>query len=531
MSFKFTMEPRVSFLSALLKDIYEGALKIPRFQRSLVWKRQQQRELLCSIYEGLPIGALLVWNTRLGNINTYDHIGPFLIEESPILSSNIYLMDGLQRLSTLYCMLLHPTEKISPKYTQENNPADFLIYCDLSASNVENMFLFQDELGANELVKKNYMYMPLDLVYKSKELLRFQRLIPAHMEDFLDKCDAIASAFKDYKIPVIPLESDDQTLVTKSFERINSRGTVMSEAHMLNALSYTDKFDLLGSLETYSEKYLDTNSKWKEIDTEFVLMLLKLKLGYEIYSKDTDKLAKYINNESISEIFQAIERLANFSEQYLRIDSPASFPYRLQMLGIARSFLDNPYCDPNKLTNWFYISAYTNSFGTTARNSQRALTDLQSYLIDGKLPWTLNQAPALLPLGGIQMNLGAARIKTWVLALAKRLEQSNLKTYKNRDKRAIPLRPKAFQKLDRRPGFYFLLDEKTAKHFDISSLSAVEAQANFITPELQEIYELGDYFKFALTREKIMFDWEQENLIQPATNSANFVIEFAPHFV
>lgn len=530
MSFKFTMEPRVSFLSALLKDIYEGILKIPRFQRNLVWKRQQQRELLCSIFEGLPIGALLVWNTRLDNINTYDHIGPFLVEKAPSSSSNIYLMDGLQRLSTLYCMLLHPTDKISNKYLSENNVSDFLMYCDLSAENVENMFLFRDELSADELVRKNYMYMPLDLVFKSKELLRFQRLIPVHMEELVDRCDAVVSAFKDYKIPVIPLESDDQALVTKSFERINSRGTVMSEAHMLNALSYTDKFDLLGSLELYSEKYFDEASKWKEIDTEFVLMLLKLKLGYEIYSKETDKLAKNINDSSVSEIFEAIERLAEFSRNYLNIDSPSSFPYRLQMLGIARSFLDNPNCRPEMLVSWFYLSAYTNAFGTTARNSQRSLTDLNDYLQTGNLGWSLNQGPALLPLEGIKVNLNAGRIKTWVLALAAKLEASNIKFDKGSDKRLIPIRPKEFLKHERRPGFYFLLGNKLSKNFAIRNMSKNEASANFVTPELLELYLDGQYSEFARRREALMFDWEIENLIEPSAKMANFVIESGTKF-
>lgn len=528
MSFKFTMEPRVSFLSALLKDIYEGVLKIPRFQRSLVWKRQQQRELLCSIFEGLPIGALLVWNTRLDNINTYDHIGPFLVEKAPRSSSNIYLMDGLQRLSTLYCMLLHPTDQVRKIYSDEHSVNDFSMYCDLSADNVENMFLFRDELSSDELVRKNYMYMPLDLVFKSKELLRFQRLIPAHMEVLVDRCDAVVSAFKDYKIPVIPLESDDQALVTKSFERINSRGTVMSEAHMLNALSYTDKFDLLGSLEIYSEKYFDESSKWKEIDTEFVLMLLKLKLGYEIYSKETDKLAKNINDSSVSEIFEAIEQLAEFARNFLNIDSPSSFPYRLQMLGIARAFLDNPNCAPEMLVSWFYLSAYTNAFGTTARNSQRALTDLNDFVRTGKLEWSLNQGPVLLPLEGIKVNLNAGRIKTWVLALAARLEASNIIFDKGGDRRLIPIRPKEFLKCERRPGFYFLLAGKASKNFAINDLSKSEALANFINPKLLSLYLDGEFTEFARLREQLMFSWEIKNLIGPSAKMANFVIEFAP---
>ncbi|WP_324741241.1 hypothetical protein [Pseudomonas veronii] len=177
------------------------------------------------------------------------------------------------------------------------------------------------------------------------------------------------------------------------------------------------------------------------------------------------------------------------------------------------------------LVSWFYLSAYTNAFGTTARNSQRALTDLNSYLQTGNLAWSLNQGPAVLPLEGIKVNLNAGRIKTWVLALAARLEVSKIKFYKGSEKRLIPIRPKEFIRHERRPGFYFLLGDKPSKNFEISSLSENEASAHFVTPELLDLYLDGQYVEFARLREALMFSWEIENLIEPAAKSANFVIE------
>ncbi|UZM12116.1 DUF262 domain-containing protein [Pseudomonas kielensis] len=520
MSFKFTMEPRVSYLSELLKEIYEGFLKIPRFQRELVWKPQQQRDLLCSIFEGLPIGALLVWNTRLGNINVYDRIGPFPVRSDVISGSNLYLMDGLQRLSTLYGTLIYPVDEVEPSRRGSLKVKELSVYCDLSAVDVENLFLFESELDPNVRSKSKYVYMPLSLVFKSKELLRFQRTIPTDKEELLDRSDAIVTAFKNYKIPVIPLESDDQALVTKSFERINSRGTVMSEAHMLNALSYSDEFDLLGSIERNREIFLEGVPKWRDIDPEFVLMLLKLNLGFELYSKDTDKLAKSINNDVVAEVFRAISKLSLFAERYLNIESPAEFPYRLQMLGVAHAYMERPKVSYIRLRSWFYITTYTNSFGTTARNSQRALFDLKGYLTSGALKWTLSHKPVIQSLDGIQVNTGAARVKAWTLALRKKYASALDYPDFDFDQRLSPMMPKEFKARGRRPGFYFLLNADQYKSFDVGSLSEDEFDAHFVNAKLLKLYARKDYNGFALERERLMFLYEQENIIMPAATTA-----------
>jgi hypothetical protein len=522
MSFKFTMEPRVSYLSELLKEIYEGFLKIPRFQRDLVWKPQQQRDLLCSIFEGLPIGALLVWNTRLPNITVYDRIGPFPVRGDVFTGTNLYLMDGLQRLSTLYGTLIYPIEEVEPSKLLSSRAKELSVYCDLTAENVENLFLFESELDPSIRSKSKYVYMPLSLVFKSKELLRFQRTIPSGREDLLDKSDAIVTAFKNYKIPVIPLESDDQALVTKSFERINSRGTVMTEAHMLNALSYSDDFDLLGSIERNREIFLEGLSKWREIDSEFVLLLLKLKLGFELYSKDTDKLAKDINNDVVAEVFRAIYKLAMFAEERLSIEAPNEFPYRLQMLGIARAFMDRPKANGVRLRAWFYISTYTNSFGTTARNSQRALADLKAYLTTGLFNWTLNHKPSVQSLEGMQVNTIAARTKALILALREQYATGLNLTSFDFHLNLTPMVPKEFKNKGRRPGFYFLLNSEDYKTFEICHLPKSHLTANFINSKAIKLHASGNITGFAAERERLMFEYEREEIIIPAATRAKF---------
>ena len=45
----------------LLKHVRRGKLRVPRFQRGLKWKPDDAARLVESIYEGYPIGTLLLW--------------------------------------------------------------------------------------------------------------------------------------------------------------------------------------------------------------------------------------------------------------------------------------------------------------------------------------------------------------------------------------------------------------------------------------------------------------------------------------
>ena len=528
MSFKFSMDPRVSYLSELLKEVSDGVIQIPRFQRDLVWEWSQQRDLLCSIFEGLPIGALLIWRTRLKNIKSYPSIGPFPVSQVSTDMIQTYLMDGLQRVSTLYGMAYYFDPNVLS--TDQKLFEKFEVFCDLEANGVDNLFLLGTDINKKDKIDFAYRFMRLNLVFNTRELLRFQRQIPPEKENLIEKIEEIVSSFKNYKVPVIPLETDDQELVTKSFERINSRGTTMSETHMLNALSYSDNFDLLATIEKQREQYLSALPNWRELDVNFVLLLLKTKLGFDPYFKKTDEIAKEIrlHPESLSQVFQAIENLSKFSEEYLDIDHPTDFPYRLQMLGIASEFFYADYeTKTERLKSWFWISTYTNSFGTTARNSQKSLEDLRSFITTGILPWTLNLEPVCRSLKGLDINYKSARTKAWASALASRLDE-NTNDFKhkkllNKYKGASLSQPTEFQADGKRPGNCFLVDPKLSRNFSIAMLSEDERISHFIDQAIYQLFISGDNVGFAILRERLMFEWEKNMIIKPAAIEAGII--------
>lgn len=91
-------------VSAILEDINSGKFAIPRLQREFVWDGPRVAKLIDSIYKGMPIGAVLVWETAKANKlylrEKYHVLPPFNDRNKKVW----FLIDGQQRLSALHCI-------------------------------------------------------------------------------------------------------------------------------------------------------------------------------------------------------------------------------------------------------------------------------------------------------------------------------------------------------------------------------------------------------------------------------------------
>ncbi|WP_439148436.1 DUF262 domain-containing protein [Vibrio sp.] len=530
MSFSYNAEPKVVFLTQALKELQEGVLRIPRFQRELVWTWSQKHDLLCSVLEGLPIGAMLVWQTRQSDIKSHDKIGPFSINNQGNSVYNSYLMDGLQRLSTLFGTLLYkPEDKDAYEELEEFN-----VYCDLSAQDNDSVFILYRELIKTGADLNSGQFMPLSCILESpRSLLKFQRSIPFENEEWIDRSDMIASAFKNYKIPIVPLEADDQAVVTKSFERINSRGTPMSEIHMLNALSYRADFDLIDLTEKYSVKYLEHLSGWKNIDNSILLSVIKLNLGLDLFFKNTDRLASLLNDDVIERAYCGIQRLGEFSEKHLGITSSNQLPYKAQTVALAYALANYPDVPSEKLKAWYHLTSYTGSFGNTARNVSNAINDFSHYLETGTYDWTLNIKPTVSRWSK-NTQFKTARVKVWASALCnKRYEdQPNLSNKVLKDlmsnRNNLLKQPDDFhfneleKSLRGRAGFHFISESQAPDIPQLHLFEPKETEQHFLNDELITLWVSRDFESFASKRELLIYKWEVENIVKPSAEILGF---------
>ena len=100
-----TVKPDIILIEDLLEDITNGEYKVPEFQRDFVWKSAQMIELFDSILKGYPIGNLLFWQADR-EYKTNDKIGPYTIKTNA--NQSVYVLDGFQRISTLFGVLINP---------------------------------------------------------------------------------------------------------------------------------------------------------------------------------------------------------------------------------------------------------------------------------------------------------------------------------------------------------------------------------------------------------------------------------------
>lgn len=421
-SASYYSEPHIQFLSQLLVEIARGELLIPRFQRPFVWRPQQQLDLLNSIRQGIPIGAIMVWRTAVSQISCYDTLGPFSLQRRDIIGTRDYLLDGVQRLSTLFGALNSPSdsagdykEEFDDEYVGE--PPEKVVF-DLQRR--EFCFLKSEE----SLLP---FQLPLSILLDSVALLRFQRSLShsvLHEADaMISESDKLAAAFRQYKIPIIPIATDDLGLATLTFQRVNSQGQKMSDYHMLHALTWSPTFDLLQRVRELRSEFLSPHG-WDELDDDPILKVVKLRLGLDIYKADIDELSNRLvaHPTALESAFRSLSKAADFLRCELHIPTPELVPYQLQIVLLANVLYDFDAQTKHQhelLISWFWFTTYAEAFSSISDDKLRlAIDDLRQSILESKTIWrNKHEFTKLKPL--VRFDFRAARTKSFILHLAR----------------------------------------------------------------------------------------------------------------
>ena len=98
--FQTDPKPEIFRIEELVIRVRQGDIKLPKFQRPFIWNRNDILKLWHSIYNGYPIGSMLLWLTK-ERLASEKRIGDLDINIRPDEYPTNYLLDGQQRLSTL----------------------------------------------------------------------------------------------------------------------------------------------------------------------------------------------------------------------------------------------------------------------------------------------------------------------------------------------------------------------------------------------------------------------------------------------
>lgn len=414
-------DPHVTYLSQLLDDLRAGVIQVPKFQRPLVWHWDDRLELLRSIRDGIPMGAVMVWRSTGPRLECYQNLGPHVINRSDV--SPQYLLDGVQRLSTLLGAL-SPVGDIDVDAAEfmesddEPPTENFAVHYDFETGD----FLREQDISS----ARTKPTLPMNLMLDSVGMLRFQRRLHGpdeEVEAMVRASENLSAAFREYKLPVIPIVTDDVEMATRTFQRLNSQGKRMSEAHMIHALSWGTDFNLNTRIHEVKVAEL-TELGWADLDDDVLLKACKIALGFGVYSKNADDIGTAFKKrpDVVADVGIACGKAVKFLVERCGISRLDLLPYAFHLILLTDAFhARNAISESqaNNLRSWFWATTYGEYFaGMSGDRIEKARKDLANGLDHNRWELTHFDPFEVKPLNR-KFDFRSVRAKAFALRLSE----------------------------------------------------------------------------------------------------------------
>jgi Uncharacterized conserved protein len=201
-------------VSDLIKDIRQGGLILPEFQRGYVWKSNQVRSYLNSLYRGYPTGSFLIWKTPTP---------PKVRGDLPSDETKSYrlILDGQQRLTSVYVLM---EGEAPPFYEGEK------LFFNLHFNVLKEEFAFykKSEMHGNP------QWVPVTGFFKQGLAPFIQSRSPEIRDFYLDNFDKLGrlDQIKNYLYYQKELTELEMDRVVEVFNLVNSSGTPLSKSDL-----------------------------------------------------------------------------------------------------------------------------------------------------------------------------------------------------------------------------------------------------------------------------------------------------------
>lgn len=420
---KIHPEPPVATrLAVVLRKIKDGEWLIPRFQRPFVWEDEQRLLLMDSIYRGLPIGSLITWRTRDHELSTYPSLGGVPLPSSQDVSrSNFktYLLDGHQRLTTLYAALgpgIIAADDPAAVTKVERRPGDeevSAIYFDLEGET----FLFESKRGN---VPKTWL--SLAQLLDRYALRNFEDEVLSKLPNvrlLINRVQDLVEVFSNCEIPVISIVTESLEEATEAFQRVNSTGVGINQFHMVNAKLWRPDFDLQVHVEDIRQQLSEHG--WSELSEQMILNTCKARLDLDVYLKDVEAISEQIRShpEILTETTESLIAAARFL-RLCGVEGPAVLPYSYQVVLLADAIARVEELDEQAeqaLRRWFWASTYAELFaGMSSTQLRETLVHVRAVAAGSADPLQIMGDATIGPI--IRFDFRAARSRALLLRMA-----------------------------------------------------------------------------------------------------------------
>ncbi len=208
----------------IISWINSGEIAIPEMQRPFVWDSTKVRDLIDSLYKGYPIGYIIIWKNP-----------DVKLKDGTLSVGKKIVIDGQQRITALTAAITG-REVINQEYKK--------IPIKIAFDPIEEIFeVYNPAIGKNSkmiddispIFKPGFDSFTFSIDYAEKNNVK-----AADVNRTITKLQD----FKNNNIGIIELDASlDIETVTDIFIRINSKGTVLSQADFaMSKISSNEKY-------------------------------------------------------------------------------------------------------------------------------------------------------------------------------------------------------------------------------------------------------------------------------------------------
>ncbi len=437
MSSETTFHSTKEALSTLLRDIGDGKIQLPDFQRGWIWDDDHIKELLVSVTLSYPIGSVML----LATDNSQMRFQPRVVEGVDLQRQHELsqlILDGQQRLTSLY-QALYSKDAVKTQ-DDRGKPITLWYYIDLRKLLVSEVdhedvivavpedrmqrnfrrevvadYSTQEKECANEL-------FPLILVYDPVELLNWQmqylKTDPLIVSERMARWNVLVQDFiqpiQQYQVPLIQLGSNTpKEAVCQIFEKVNTGGVALNVFELLTATYAVDGYKLRNDWDT-RRKYLRSHKArvLRAIQNTDFLQAVTLLATYT-HKKEGMSQAISCKRKDILRLplddyrrfadlaMYGFEEAAKFLfQQY--IFSERDLPYRTQLVPLAvifallgkTAFIGGVL---DKLKRWYWCGVFGELYGSAVETQfARDVPEVLEWVDDGPIP-SINERATFTP--------------------------------------------------------------------------------------------------------------------------------------
>jgi len=259
-------------LREILKEVCDGTIQLPDFQRDWVWDDNRIKALIVSLANNYPVGAVMFLETG-GEINFKYRKFTGITDEINRVPSNLVL-DGQQRITSIL-NAMYLTKPVNTQ-TEQNKKIKRFYYFDINEiakehidwdfaviSVNENKQITSNfgktielDLSTTELECKQ-KYIPVNIIFDEMAFSNwrneYQNYYINNDQENLMKHFNMLQLFEqkvrnnifNYHIPVITLSKDTpKEAVCQVFENVNTGGVALNVFELVTAIFASDGFNL-----------------------------------------------------------------------------------------------------------------------------------------------------------------------------------------------------------------------------------------------------------------------------------------------